>query len=119
MDIEEIRRQKMKELQQQQAQGAPTPEEIQQQQEQERAAYEAQKKQIMKKILSEEARHRLANIKMVKPEFAEQVEMQLIQLAQSGRLPIPVSDEYFKTLLDQLYTMGSAKKKRDIKFVRK
>jgi len=115
-----MRRQRMMELQQQ-AEGAEgQQQDVAQQAELQKAAYEAQKKQILKKILSEEARHRLSNIRVAKPEFAEQVEMQLIQLAQTGRLPVPVSDEQFKLLLDRLYNLKSAQKnKREIKFIRK
>ena len=48
------------------------------------------------KILTPEARQRLNNLKMVKPEFADQIEMQLIQMAQTGKLPIPFSDAHLK-----------------------
>jgi programmed cell death protein 5 len=63
---------------------------------------EAQKEALMRNILSPEARQRLTNLKMVKPEFTEQLELQLIQLAQQGRLPIPLSDEQLKQVLVQL-----------------
>jgi len=39
---------------------------------------------------------------MVKPEFASQIEMQLIQLAQAGKLKIPVTDEQLKLILKHL-----------------
>jgi programmed cell death protein 5 len=39
---------------------------------------------------------------MVKPQFAEQIEMQLIQLAGAGRLKERVTDEQLKSLLLQL-----------------
>lgn len=39
---------------------------------------------------------------MVKPEFAEDLEMQLIQLAQSGRLQGQITDEQLKRTLQQL-----------------
>jgi programmed cell death protein 5 len=39
---------------------------------------------------------------MVKPEFAEQLELQLIQLAQQGRISIPVTDEQLKEILVRL-----------------
>jgi programmed cell death protein 5 len=39
---------------------------------------------------------------MVKPEFTEQLELQLIQLAQQGKIPIPLSDEKLKQILVQL-----------------
>ena len=63
---------------------------------------ERQKQTIIRRILTPEARQRLTNIRMVKPEFAEELEMQLIQLAQSGRLRGQVTDEQLKKTLMQL-----------------
>ena len=64
--------------------------------------YQNQKQALLKQILSPEARQRLANLKMVKQEFTEQLELQLIQLAQAGKLSIPVSDAQLKQILIQL-----------------
>ena len=63
---------------------------------------EAQKQALLKQILSPEARQRLTNLKMIKPEFTEQLELQLIQLAQMGKIQIPLSDAQLKQLLIQL-----------------
>ena len=63
---------------------------------------EAQKQALLKSILTDEARRRLTNLRMVKPEFTEQLELQLIQLAQQGKIPIPLSDEQLKQILVQL-----------------
>ncbi len=63
---------------------------------------ERQKQAIIRRILTPEARQRLTNIRMVKPEFADELEMQLIQLAQSGRLQSQVTDEQLKRTLIQL-----------------
>jgi len=60
---------------------------------------EIQKQALLRRILTSDARSRLANLKMVKPEFAEQLELQLIQLAQQGRINIPVTDEQLKEIL--------------------
>ncbi len=114
MDIEEIKRRKMLEMQKQAVENTGADQMALQQQQ----AYELQKRKILKQILSEPARSRLSRIRIVKPEFAEQVELQLIQLAQMGRLQIPVSDEQLKLLLDKIYEMGKSKKK-EIKFIRK
>ncbi len=73
-----------------------------QRQTQEEAQLEAQKQALLSKILSPEARQRLNNLKMVKQEFAEQIELQLIQMAQTGKLPIPLSDAQLKQILIQL-----------------
>jgi programmed cell death protein 5 len=68
---------------------------------------QVQKQAILKRILTVEARQRLTNIKMVKPEFADQLELQLIQLAQSGRVKLPISDAQLK---DALVRMQSQRK---------
>jgi programmed cell death protein 5 len=67
-----------------------------------RRQFEAQKQAALKQILTPEARQRLTNIRMVKPEFAEQIELQLIQLAQTGRIRVPISDEQLKEALAKL-----------------
>src|SRR5881628_2116466 len=74
---------------------------------------ERQKQAIIRRILTPEARQRLTNIRMVKPEFAEDIEMQLIQLAQSGRLQGPITDEQLKRTLEQLQSQ-----KKEIKIRR-
>lgn len=97
-ELEELRRRKMAQLQSQAADA--------QQQQEMQDEVNAKKEVILRKILSPEARSRLANIKMVRPEFAGQLELQLIQLAQSGQLsrvgPLPLSDEHFKMILSRL-----------------
>ena len=78
-----------------------------------RRQFEAQKQAVLKQILTPEARQRLTNIRMVKPEFAEQIEIQLIQLAQAGRLSVPISDEQLKEALGKLQSQ-----RKDIKIRR-
>jgi programmed cell death protein 5 len=63
---------------------------------------QAQKENILRTILSPEARQRLTNLSMVKPEFTEQLEMQLIQLAQQGKIPVPLPDAQLRQILLQL-----------------
>jgi programmed cell death protein 5 len=63
---------------------------------------EKQKQALLAKILTPEARQRLNNLKMVKKEFAENIELQLIEMAQTGKLPIPLSDAQLKSILVQL-----------------
>ncbi len=102
-ELQRLKAQRMAELQARQQQGA----------EQQRAAAEAeaQKQNIMRRLLTPEARLRLANIKMVRPEFGQQLELELIQIAQGGRVPLPITDEQLKRLLVQL---EGQQKKRDI-----
>jgi len=93
-ELDAIRQRKLAELQQQAAQ--------EQAADQQAAEVQAQKEAILRQILTPEARSRLTNIRMVKPQLAEQIEMQLIQLAGSGRLKSRVTDEQLKGLLQQL-----------------
>lgn len=62
----------------------------------------AQKDALLRGILTEEARQRLTNLRLVRPELVEGIENQLIALAQSGRIRIPITDEELKELLAQL-----------------
>ena len=73
--------------------------------------FEEKKFQLMRRILSQEGRQRLENIRMVKPQFAEQIELQLIQLYQTGQLKgaIPLPDNAFKKLLEQISSLGRKK----------
>lgn len=71
-------------------------------QEQQYAEQEAKKENILRKILTPEARSRLANIRMVRPQFAEQLEVQLIELASAGKLRGQVTDEQLRALLAQI-----------------
>jgi programmed cell death protein 5 len=65
------------------------------QEEQQRAVRES----ILRIIFSSEARERLSNIRMVKPELAKLVEDRFIQLASTGKLSHPVTDEELKQVL--------------------
>ncbi len=58
---------------------------------------------VLRKIMTPEARSRLSNLRLVRPELADLVEQQIIALAQQGRIPIPVTEEFVKKLLAQLY----------------
>ena len=116
-DLEEIRRKRMAELEAQQAaaQNQMQQQAAQQMQQQEaQRQYEAQKKQIIAQIMTSEARNRLANLKLTKPELVNQIELQLIQSAQAGSLRGKVTDEQLKVLLRQI-----AGQKREIKITRK
>jgi len=72
-----------------------------QQADQERQAKVA-REQMMRVIFSSEARDRLNNLRMVKPDLANAVENQVFQLASSGRLRHQINDEELKQMLGQL-----------------
>jgi programmed cell death protein 5 len=102
-ELQRLKAQRMAELQARQQQNA----------EQQRAAADAevQKQTLMRRLLTPEARLRLGNIKMVRPEFGQQLELELVQLAQTGRVPLPITDDQLKKLLVQI---EGQQRKRDI-----
>jgi programmed cell death protein 5 len=99
-ELQALRRKKLQKLQK-----ASQEDQTQTQEEQ----LEQQKQSLLRQLLTPEARQRLTNLKMIKPEFTEQLELQIIQLAQTGKLPIPLTDQQLKQILLQLQT-----KKREI-----
>jgi programmed cell death protein 5 len=109
-DLEDLRRKRMEDLQKQ----AMASENQQIQQQQMQQEMEMQKKQIMMQILTPEARSRLANIRLTKPEFVDQIELQLIQLVQSGGVQNKITEKQLKDLLKRL-----SGQKREINITRK
>lgn len=93
-DLDKLKEKKMEQLKAQMEQ--------EQQGEEKRKEIEKQKKQLLRQILTTEARSRLSNLRMAKPQFTERIELQLIQLARSGRLDLPITDEQLKNLLKKL-----------------
>ncbi len=73
----------------------------------------AQKEQILKQVLVPEARMRLNNIKMVKPELSDMVEQYLIGMATQGKIPGQINDEQLKQIL-----LSTQQPKRDFKMNR-
>lgn len=92
-EMDAIRQRKIAQLQEQQTSQA---------QEEQHAAVEAQKQSILRQILTEEARQRLANVKLVYPQLAEAVELRLIQLAQQGSIGDKLTDEQLKEILRKI-----------------
>jgi len=70
---------------------------------QNKKAEEQEKKQLkenlLRMILTSDARQRLTNVKIVRPQIAQMVEDQLIQLASSGKLKRVVTDDELKNIL--------------------
>jgi programmed cell death protein 5 len=62
----------------------------------------AAKEQMLRMVFTSEARERLSNVRMVKPEQADLIENQIFQLVSSGKLRRQINDEELKTLLGQL-----------------
>ncbi|MFB6280707.1 MAG: DNA-binding protein [Haloferacaceae archaeon] len=95
--LRELREQKMQELREQAEGGG---DEGAEQAAQEQA--EAQKEALLKKYLTDGARQRLNAVQMSKPEFAEQVERQLVALARSGRIQDRIDEDQMRDLLSEL-----------------
>ena len=68
---------------------------------------------ISMQILDKKARERLANLKLVKPQLATQLEIYLAQAYQAGQLAGRVTDEQLVSILQKI---GG---RRDIKIRRK
>ena len=96
--LEELRKQKMEEIKEQQQGGAGNGEA----QEAQQQAAEQQKQALLRQALTDDARKRLNTIRMSKPDFADRVEQQVLALAQSGRLNGQIDDEKMKALLREL-----------------
>lgn len=92
-EAEAIKRKKLEELQQQ----ALSDEQARQQ----KVEYELQKQQILRALLSSEARERLTRVKMARKEEGEQIELLLIQLYQQGKITKQVDDAMLKQILER------------------
>ena len=82
--------------------GQPTEEQI-----------NSQKEIMLKQILSSEARLRLNNVRMVKPELANLVENYLIGLSAQGKAQAQITDEQLKQVL-----LSAQQPKREFKINR-
>lgn len=105
-ELEDIRRKKIEELQQ-----AQVSEEVQVAQKEQ---YDQQRQTVLRKILTPEARERVARLRIARPEFAQAVENQLIMLAKSGQLHTIIDDANLLLILEKL-----TPEKRDITIKRR
>ncbi len=91
-ELEELRRKKLEELQKRA------------ELEREAQIAAAQRRAVLKKILTPTALARLDNIRVVKPEIIEALEQQLIALASSRRVRVPIDDDTLKAILETVYS---------------
>lgn len=57
------------------------------------------REELLRVLLTSEARQRLMNVKIVKPDVAKVVEDRIIQLASAGKLKRAITDEELKEIL--------------------
>ena len=90
------------------------PDESNEQSVEQDAQLAAQKELVLKQILSSDARLRLNNVRLVKPDLSNLVENYLINMASQGKFNSQISDEQLKQIL-----MSMQQPKRDFKINRK
>jgi len=73
----------------------------------------AQKEMMLKQVLSSDARLRLNNVRMVKPDLADLVENYILNLSVQGKISGQISDDQLKQILS-----SAQQPKRDFKFNR-
>ncbi|OGS51683.1 MAG: hypothetical protein A3K75_04490 [Euryarchaeota archaeon RBG_13_61_15] len=105
-ELDALRQRKIQELQARAQQEAMANERKQQ--------VDAQKTLLMRQLLSPEARERLANLRMTRPDIVENVENQLIMLVQSGRVTQQIDDYTLRQILRKVMPT-----KREIKIERR
>jgi programmed cell death protein 5 len=113
-ELEELRRRRLQQLQDMQGTTDLGAAQAYAQQEAEMQRRDAERAEILRRILTPEARERLGRIRLAKPEVANGVEQQLISLASSGRLQRQVDDASLRALLERVMP-----DRREIKITRR
>lgn len=99
-ELAELRRRRVQQLQEMQsAQGVDPYAQAQQAELQRR---EAERAEILRRVMTPEARERLGRIRLAKPDVASAVEQQVYALAASGRLQRPIDDATLRALLERI-----------------
>ncbi|HIJ16158.1 MAG TPA: DNA-binding protein [Thermoplasmata archaeon] len=105
-ELDALRQRKLQELQVRAQQEAVAQEQAKQ--------LDTQRAMLMRQILTPEARERLANLRMTRPDLVEHVENQLVMLVQSGRVTDKIDDYTLRQLLRRIMPA-----KREIKIERR
>jgi programmed cell death protein 5 len=100
-ELAELRRRRMQQIQEMQSASVGNPA-IQAAQQAEYDRRESERAEMLRRILTPEARERLGRIRLAKPDVANAVEQQVISLAASGRLQRMIDDVTLRALLERL-----------------
>ena len=79
------------------------------------AIIEAMKQEILRKVLTKEAKERLGRVKMVNPVLATQLETYLLQLYQAGQIKKAIDDSMLRKILESF----TKKKEGKIRIIKK
>ena len=112
-ELNELRRRRLRQIQEMQGGEGATAQAFAAQ-EAEMQRRDAERTEVLRRILTPEARERLGRIRLAKPEVAQSVEQQLISLAASGRLQRQVDDATLRALLERI-----APERREISITRR
>jgi programmed cell death protein 5 len=100
-ELAELRRRRLQQLQEMQSGAGANPAYVAAQQD-EQARRESERAEILRRIMTPEARERLGRIRLAKPDVANAVEQQVIALAASGRLQRAIDDATLRALLERI-----------------
>ncbi|KAJ3662372.1 hypothetical protein Zmor_006726 [Zophobas morio] len=115
-DLEELRRQRLAQLQSQYG-GDSKNEDSQKLKEEQARAQEDAKNSILTQILDQSARARLNTLMLGKPEKGKLVENMLIRMAQTGQICTKIGETELINLLENV--SAQTQKKSSVKFDRR
>jgi programmed cell death protein 5 len=112
-ELAELRRRRMQQIQEMQT-GDAANAQAYAAQEAERQRRDSERAEVLRRILTPDARERLGRIRLAKPDVANAVEQQLLALAASGRIQRAIDDPTLRALLERI-----APERRDIHITRR
>lgn len=101
-ELAELRRRRMQQIQDEQTRSGGGVDPYAQARQAEADRREAERAEVLRRLLTPEARERLGRIRLAKPEVANAVEQQVISLAASGRIQRQIDDATLRALLERI-----------------
>ncbi|MGI0053916.1 MAG: DNA-binding protein [Thermoplasmata archaeon] len=101
-ELAELRRRRLQQIQTAPGAGPASHPAYAQAQQAEMDRRESERQELLRRVLTPEARERLGRIRLAKPEVAQSIEQQILGLAASGRLQRVVDDAMLRSLLERL-----------------